>query len=253
MIKAVLLGAGNLGYHLTHFMLKCPNIELIQVYNRSIEKIEYLKEKVAITSQLNELREANIYILCVSDQAISELSSQLHFPTKLVIHTSGATSINELKSDSQKGVIYFPQSFTKEKKISFKDIPICIEGCNENSLKILNSFSKKISKNIYLINSNQRKSLHLAAVFVNNFVNHLYYNAEQICYENNIPFDILKPIILETVKKVEDLSPYEAQTGPAKRQDFKTIEIHKSMLTSSKLKIYNLLTKSIQEIYGKKL
>ena len=88
---------------------------------------------------------------------------------------------------------------------------------------------------------------------MNNFVNHIYFNAEQICTENNIPFKILKPIILETVEKLDNMSPYEAQTGPAKRQDSKTIEIHKSMLKSTKLDIYNLLTKSIEETYGKKL
>lgn len=253
MVKVVLLGAGNLGYHLTQKMLNSTTIKLVQVYNRSITKIEYLKDKVPITNNLNGIIPADIYILCVSDNAISEISSHLNFPTKLVVHTSGATSINDLKSNSAKGVIYFPQTFSKGKNVNFTNIPICIEASTSHDLEILKNFSKEISNNVYLINSEQRKVVHLAAVFVNNFVNHLYFNAEQICTKNNVPFEILHPIILETVQKINKISPFDAQTGPAKRQDTKTLNTHKSMLTSTQLDIYTLLTKSIKETYDEKL
>ncbi|MBI9041406.1 DUF2520 domain-containing protein [Lutibacter sp.] len=253
MVKVVLLGAGNLGYHLTQKMLNSTSIKLVQVYNRSITKIEYLKDKVSITNNINGIIPADIYILCVSDNAISEISSHLNFPTKLVVHTSGATSINDLKSNSTKGVIYFPQTFSKEKNVNFTNIPICIEASTSHDLEILKNFSKEISNNVYLINSEQRKVVHLAAVFVNNFVNHLYFNAEQICTKNNVPFEILHPIILETVQKINKISPFDAQTGPAKRQDTKTLNTHKAMLTSTQLDIYTLLTKSIKETYDEKL
>ncbi|WP_372744590.1 Rossmann-like and DUF2520 domain-containing protein [Lutibacter sp.] len=253
MVKVVLLGAGNLAYHLTHHMLNSTTIQLIQVYNRSIEKIEYLKNDVSITNNLNQLKEADIYIICVSDAVISELSSHLNFPTKLVVHTSGATSVNDLKSNSEKGVLYFPQSFSKDKKIDFNTLPVCIESTSKNGFSLLKNFSKEFSKNTYLINSDQRKTIHLAAVFVNNFVNHLFYNAEQICNKQAIPFEILQPLIMETVTKLEKISVYDAQTGPAKRNDTNTINNHKALLTNTQLEIYTLLTKSIQETYGKKL
>ena len=253
MIKVVVLGAGNLGYHLTQKMLNSTTIKLIQVYNRNINKIEYLKDKVEITNNLNHLKQADIYILCVSDNSIQEISSHLNSPTKLVLHTSGATSIDNLKSNSEKGVIYFPQTFSIDKNVNFNNIPICIEASADKSLTLLKKFASEFSNNIYLINSEQRKVVHLAAVFVNNFVNHLYYNAEQICNEKNVPFEILHPIILETVQKIDKISPFKAQTGPAKRQDTKTINTHKAMLTSTQLDIYTLLTKSIQETYVKKL
>ena len=253
MVKVVLLGAGSLGYHLTQKMLSSSSVDLIQVYNRTIEKISYLSDKIAITDNLNKLKQADIYVLCVSDNAISELSSHLNFPSKLVLHTSGGTSINNLKSNSAKGVLYFPQTFSKDKKVNFNELPICLEASSNESLTVLKKFSKEFSNNIYLINSEQRKVIHLAAVFVNNFVNHLYFNAEQICNKNKVPFEILKPIIKETVKKLKELSPYEAQTGPAKRNDTETINTHKTMLSSLQLEIYTLLTKSIKETYGEKL
>jgi len=253
MIKVVLLGGGNLAFHLTNCLLAAKNVELVQVYNRSINKIEYLKSKTLITSNLLDLIEADIYIIAVSDDAIPELSFKLNFKDKLVVHTSGAASLKVLKSKSQQGVFYPLQTFSKDKKINFSNIPICIEADSESNLILLEKLAKTISKNCYNINSEQRKHLHVAAVFVNNFVNHLYHIGNQICDKNNIPFEILLPIIKETAVKIESLSPFEAQTGPAKRNDLKTIKNHKSILNKHQKEIYTLLTKSIYATYGKKL
>jgi len=249
MIKIVLLGAGNLGFHLTANLLNNKAIELVQVYNRSIEKIDYLKNKVEITDKLNELKKADIYILCVSDDTISEVSSKLNFPNSMVVHTSGGTSLNELKSNSKKGVLYFPQTFSKKRTIDFSNIPICIETENKEDLIILHQFSEEISKNIYFINSEQRQRLHLAAVFVNNFANIMYKIGNDICSNTNVPFDILKPLILETASKIGEISPYEAQTGPAKRNDTKTISKHKKLLHKNQKEIYTLLTDFIIQSY----
>ena len=146
MVKVVLLGAGSLGYHLTQKMLSSSSVDLIQVYNRTIEKISYLSDKIAITDNLNKLKQADIYVLCVSDNAISELSSHLNFPSKLVLHTSGGTSINNLTSNSAKGVLYFPHTFSKDKKVNFNELPICLEASSNESLTVLKKFSKEFSR-----------------------------------------------------------------------------------------------------------
>jgi len=253
MIKIVILGGGNVAYHLTAQLLENSSVEVIQVYNRSIAKIEYLQNKTAITNKLNELKEADIYIISVADNAISTISTKLNLQHKLVVHTSGSVAMNELKSNSNKGVFYPLQSFSKEQDIDFLKIPICIEAETDSDLKLLNTLAKSISNNIYLINSEQRKSLHVAAVFVNNFVNHLYQIGHEICKKNDIPFKILQPLIKETANKIASLTPFESQTGPAKRNDTKTIKKHEAMLSLNQQEIYTLLTKSIAKNYGKKL
>ena len=253
MIKVVILGGGNVAFHLTSHLLKNTAIEVVQVYNKSIEKIQYLKDHTSITSKLSDLKDAEIYIICISDDAISKLSSKLNLKNKLVVHTSGGVAMNELRSTSNKGVLYPLQSFSKERKIDFLEIPICIEAATDTDLKLLETLAKSISKNTYKINSQQRKSLHVAAVFVNNFVNHLYQIGNEICIENDVPFKILQPLIYETATKIASLTPFEAQTGPAKRNDTKTIEKHKAMLPLNQQEIYTLLTKSISKTYGKKL
>ena len=253
MIKVVILGGGNVSYHLTTHLLENKKIELVQIYNRSIEKIVQFKSKTIVTDNLKELKEADIYIITISDDAISNLSSKLNLKGKLVVHTSGNTDLFELKSISSKGVFYPLQSFSKGKIIDFSEIPICIEASTENDLKVLETFAKSISNKVYKFNSQQREKIHLAAVFVNNFVNHLYHIGNEICDKNSIPFEILHPIILETATKITTLKPIDAQTGPAKRNDSITIKKHKAMLTQNQQEIYTLLTKSIYKTYGEKL
>lgn len=253
MINIVILGGGNVAFHLTNALLKNNAVNVVQVYNRSIEKISCFKNNTEITNNLSELKNADIYILAVSDNAISELSSALNLKNKLVVHTSGSIAMKELKSNSKVGVFYLLQTFSIERKIDFSIVPICIEAETEKDLMLLETLATSISKNCYLINSNQRKSLHIAAVFVNNFVNHLYHIGNEICEENNVSFEILLPLILETANKITTLSPFKAQTGPAIRNDTKTIEKHKAMLAKNQQEIYTLLTKSIYNTYGEKL
>jgi predicted short-subunit dehydrogenase-like oxidoreductase (DUF2520 family) len=253
MINLVILGGGNVAFHLTKALLQNSAINVVQVYNRSIENINCFKNSTSVTNNLSELKAADIYILAVSDNVISELSSALNLKNKLVVHTSGSMAMDELKSTSKKGVFYFLQTFSKERKIDFSTVPICIEAETDADLQLLETLAKSLSKNCYHINSNQRKSLHVAAVFVNNFVNHLYHIGHEICEQNKVPFEILLPLILETANKITTLSTLEAQTGPAKRNDTKTIEKHIAMLNKNQQEIYTLLTKSIYNTYGKKL
>jgi predicted short-subunit dehydrogenase-like oxidoreductase (DUF2520 family) len=253
MINIVILGGGNVAYHLTNALLQNNAVNVVQVYNRNLENIKCFKKSTLVTDNLSKLKEADIYILAVSDNAIAQLSSTLNLKNKLVVHTSGSMAMDELKSISNKGVFYMLQTFSKERKIDFSSVPVCIEAETEKDLMLLETLATSISKNCYLINSNQRKSLHVAAVFVNNFVNHLYHIGNEICEENNVPFEILLPLIQETANKITTLTPFKAQTGPAIRNDTKTIEKHKAILTKNQQEIYTLLTKSICNTYEEKL
>lgn len=251
MIKTVILGAGNVAYHLTNAFLNTDKASVTQVYNRNLEKIKHLSNQTKITDNLNQLEEADVYIIAISDNAIEEISSKINFKNKLVVHTSGSTSIKKIKNTKgNKGVFYPLQTFSKNKKVSFKSIPICIETEREEDKKTLTLLAEELTNHIYYINSAQRKQLHLAAVFTNNFVNHLYFIGQEICENNNIPFEILLPLIKETSEKLKKLTPYQAQTGPAKRNDTNTLEKHLKAVTENRKEIYKLLTKSIQETYG---
>ena len=171
----------------------------------------------------------------------------------MVVHTSGSQSLNILSDNNRKGVFYPLQTFTKNKDIDFNTIPICVESQNKLDTLILEKVAGSISNNINNINSQQRKALHIAAVFVSNFTNCLYQIGADICVENNMDFEILKPLIKETAEKVMIFSPKDAQTGPAKRNDLKTINDHINFLTKENQKvIYKLLTQSIID-NGKKL
>lgn len=246
MISVIIIGYGNLAYHLANAFFTSENIKVVQIYNRSIAKIEHLKTKTAITDDLSKLQSADVYIVCVSDNAIEEIASKITVENAFVVHTSGATSMTILKNNKRKGVFYMLQSFSKNKKVNFDEVSFCLEAQTQKDTHLLEQLALSIGKKTYQINSEQRKYLHVAAVFVNNFTNHLYKIGNDICDKNGISFDVLYPLIKETALKIEHLSPTEAQTGPAKRNDSKTIKNHLNLLNEQQQIIYKLLTQSIQ-------
>ena len=257
MIKVIIIGSGNVSQHLIVALQNSQNIgdeiELIQVYSRKRETLTHLLDFNKITTDFNDLLEADLYLIAVSDDAIARVSNQLPFKNRLVVHTSGSVSLDSLNNDNQKGVFYPLQTFTKNKEVDFKNIPICLESENATDYQLLEKVAKSISEKVFAINSEQRKALHVAAVFVNNFTNHLYHLGNEICKEHQVPFEILKPLIQETAQKINTLSPEDAQTGPAIRNDKQTIEAHQLFLTNSnQSNIYKILTQSIQD-NGKKL
>jgi predicted short-subunit dehydrogenase-like oxidoreductase (DUF2520 family) len=250
MIKVCIIGSGNVAQHLIVAFLNAQNsgagIALVQVFSRQKESIANLLDASKITTDFNTLAEADLYIIAVSDDAIAEVSAKIPFKNKLVAHTSGTVVITALDNKNRKSVFYPLQTFSKNKAVDFKGIPICLESENPTDYKIIEIVAKSISNKVVAINSSQRKALHVSAVFVNNFVNHLYQIGNQICTENQIPFEILKPLIKETAEKIETLSPREAQTGPARRLDLETINTHLNFISDeNQKKIYEILTQSI--------
>lgn len=253
MIRLSVIGSGNVAQHLIKALSKSAEIELVQVAARNPESLLQLLPNHKITSDFTTLQPVDVTIIAVSDNAISDVSAQLPFEKQLVVHTSGTVAMEALNNKNRKGVFYPLQTFSKLKEVDFKSVPICLEAAEKRDLFTLHTIAESVSDAVYDISSEQRRALHVAAVFVSNFTNHLYQIGYEICEENNLPFAILKPLILETANKILSLPPSEAQTGPARRKDNQTINAHLNFLSNEEHKeIYKMLTKSIID-NGKKL
>jgi predicted short-subunit dehydrogenase-like oxidoreductase (DUF2520 family) len=253
MIRITIIGSGNVAQHLIKAFSASSLVEIVQAFSRKKEILSHLLNSDKIVTEYSALKEADLYIISVSDNAIAEVSSQLPFENQLVVHTSGTTSIDFLDSKNRKGVFYPLQTFSKSKAVDFSTIPICLETENQDDYKILEDAAKSISNAVFAISSEQRKALHVAAVFVNNFTNHLYQIGQEICEEHQVPFEVLRPLIQETAEKIKTLDPVDAQTGAAKRHDSVTTDAHLDFITNENQKnIYKILTQSIQH-NGKKL
>lgn len=254
MIRIVLIGGGNLAGHLATVFYQTEGLELVQMYNRTLEKIKPYEKFTQITDQIHTLAHADLYIICVSDVGIAEVSQALLPQNGLIVHTSGATSIDVLQKHSRRGVWYPLQSFTSSRTPDFSEIPICVESNHWEDLEVLKQVARKISQTVYEIDSNQRLQLHLAAVWVNNFVNHLYHVGFDYLEKQQLPQHILFPLIKETALRIHDVTPYQAQTGPAKRGDLPTMHRHLNLLEDDTQKaLYKLISHSISQTYGKKL
>ncbi|TKD66238.1 Rossmann-like and DUF2520 domain-containing protein [Flavobacterium sp. ASW18X] len=252
MLTVVLIGTGNVAGHLYHQLLLSNTVKLVQVFGRSSEALTPFSE-VATTTNYKELYAADVCIIAVKDSAIAEVSKELKHLKGIIVHTSGTQPMSVL-NNAKVGVFYPLQTFTKNKQVDFRSIPFLLEANEETTLETLKLLAQEFTENIHLVNSEQRKQLHVAAVLVNNFSNHLFYWAEDLCKEQNLPFAILLPLIKETVAKLETLSPKAAQTGPAVRKDTETMQKHIALLTEPlQKKIYQLMSESIIATYEKKL
>ncbi|WP_108869829.1 Rossmann-like and DUF2520 domain-containing protein [Aquimarina aquimarini] len=254
MIRVIIIGSGNVAKHLYIALHDQKSVAVIQCYNRKGILLHPNQKKDTVTKELDTLKDADIYILAVSDNAIKEVSNSLPINNKLIVHTSGSVPMNILKGTNKKGVFYPLQTFSKNKIVDFKAIPICIEAESPNDSELLKKLALTLSKKVYEISSEQRNVLHVSAVFVNNFTNHLFSIANDICTDHQIPFEILHPLILETAQKATTISPDIAQTGPAIREDSTTIQRHlKTIKNNTQKDIYQTLTRAIQNKHGKKL
>ncbi len=245
-----IFGTGNIAYAFAKAIVN-TEYKLAGVCGRNIENSQIFAKKFycPIFNSINEMNEnIDIYLLAVKDDAIEELSEKIN-TEKLVLHCSGVQSIDILKQKN-KGVIWPLQSINKESFIDFKNTPLCIESNSEPNLIALETFANSLSQSVYKITDKQKKYLHLAAVLSNNFSNHLLALAKNICDEHRLNFNILKPIMIQTVENAFIQHPKLIQTGPAIRKDLKTIDEHLQLLQNNKQlqSLYELLSKSIQEM-----
>jgi predicted short-subunit dehydrogenase-like oxidoreductase (DUF2520 family) len=236
-MKIVILGSGNVGTHL-HAALRDAGHEILQVWHRG-EKI---------------VPDADVYVICVKDDAISSVAEQVrrsgvlegdgkHVPA--VVHTAGSVPMGELS-----GVLYPMQSFTKSRKVNFREIPIFVEASDEHSRKIITALANSISDIVKDADSATRKKLHLAAVFASNLSNHCYRLAERLVEREGLDFKLFGPLIMETAAKACSMSPKDAQTGPMRRGDATVIKNQMAMIDDHLTReIYRLFSESIKRDY----
>jgi predicted short-subunit dehydrogenase-like oxidoreductase (DUF2520 family) len=255
MIKSVsIIGSGNVATHLAISLYE-SNIKVNQVYSRSVKKAKELANKVraGYTDDLEGIKSnSDLYIIAVPDDAIVSVAGKLKIENKILVHTSGSVNIDVLKVASKNYGSFYPlQTFTKATKINFETIPMCIQGSGKKTENDLVQLALLLSSNVNKISSDQRKKLHLSAVFACNFANYMQIIAEDLCKENQVPFDLLKPLIKETFEKGVNLLPSENQTGPAKRGDIKIMNQHLALLNEKEaLKtLYKLISNQIIEKY----
>jgi len=252
--RLAIIGAGNLA---TRVSLELHNqgVEIVQVYSRTVTSALTLAKLIGcsyVTKPDKITTDADIYLISVSDMAFGEILNEVNFNNKLIAHTAGSIHIDELKKYSANYGVFYPlQTFSKYRDVNFAEIPFCIEANSSENEQLLVELALTISKDVRVITSEQRKQLHLAAVFASNFVNHMYSIAGEILQQKDLPFDIIRPLISEAASKVKNMTPRAAQTGPAVRNDKNIINEHLSMLNGSpKLrKMYSMLSENIYEYH----
>lgn len=254
MTRIVLVGTGNVAWHLFEGLRHVEDLAVIQVVGRNTKALVAFSKATA-TGNFNTIdTSADIYIITVSDDAISTVSQELKFYNKLIVHTSGNAPLEALPKSMRRGVFYPLQTFSRERLLNLREVPICIEAEHPEDLQFLRKVAGSLSEQVREVTLEERRHLHLAAVFANNFTNHCCQVAHELLKQKALPFELLLPLIRETTDKLREMAPYEAQTGPARRNDQKTLSQHQSLLKNSiQSDIYTVLTKSIQQTYAKEL
>ncbi len=247
----VIIGSGNVATHLA-LALARAEIYIPQVFSRNILHAKQLASRVGAEpiDNLKDLSlDADLYLISVADASIEEVVQKMPLVKGVVAHTAASVGMSVLSRFSHFGVFYPFQTFTKEKTLNFKEIPLLLEANGDNTLKLLKSVGNSISDKVQESNESKRMALHLAAVFACNFVNHLYTLADELLADSGMKFEILAPLIRETTEKALSMHPKLAQTGPAHRADTNVMASHLKSLKEGTVeyKIYQLLSQSIME------
>lgn len=253
-MKIVLIGAGNLATHLGK-ALHAAGHDMVQVFSRTMQSAETLASLLdaePLTNMAQVRDDADVYIFLVKDSALEQLISQLCGGEKKVfLHTAGSMPMSVFRGKAlHYGVLYPMQTFSKQREVDFSIIPCFIEANDEFALKQIEGLAGQISHRVYQLSSEDRKYLHLSAVFACNFANHCYAASQELLQQHGIPFDVMLPLIDETAAKVHGMTPKEAQTGPAVRYDENVIGKQIQLLENQPYfqKIYDCMSKSIHEL-----
>ncbi|CAN5258667.1 DUF2520 domain-containing protein [soil metagenome] len=255
-LRVILIGSGNVASNLGQALL-AADTEIVQVYSRKKENAKALakKLKAKVLTDLSKMdKRPALIVIAVKDDAIAGIVKKIKINDGIVVHTSGSVGMEVLKKFDQYGVFYPLQTFSKERNVDFGNVPICLEGSDTSTLLSLTTIAETLSECVYNLDTKQRQTAHLAAVFANNFTNHMYAISEILLNENKLPFDLIRPLIDETALKVMDNFPLEMQTGPASRKDTKVMTQHISHLKKHpELKaLYNEISASIIKITPRK-
>lgn len=251
-INVSFIGSGRVATQLSRALFE-KNIKIKQIFSRNILHAKQLAETVLAEAikDFSLLEQVDIIFITVSDAAIDIVAQQLQQVnyTGLVVHTSGSTHLNRLSQYALRSGVFYPlQTFSFEYAVDWSKVPIFIEAGTEQDRITLENIANQLSSAIYCYDSEQRLSLHLAAVFACNFSNYCYDIAQQILQNSKVDTDLLQPLILETANKLNFFSAFQNQTGPAKRNDNHILALHESMLQSQQdwAQIYHIMSKNIQ-------
>ncbi len=254
MTSINIIGTGNVAWHIATALQNANGFSLQAVAGRSENSLKDFKLLAKDTGLLNTLSPAALTIIAVADDAINKVIKNIPYTTGLFVHTSGSAPMSVLSQFENHGVFYPLQSFSKEVSVDFKEIPICIESHDKKNVAILEGLGFALSEKVKEISSKEREQLHLAAVFVNNFTNHCFTIAQDLCDEKALSFDLLRPLLETTAIKALANRPDTIQTGPAKRNDTETLKSHIKQLSNPKQQeVYKTLSAAITSYYGKKL
>lgn len=256
-MKICILGSGNVAHHISKALYRAGH-NVLQVYGRNSKTSKAVAKrcKAEAIQDIKKLsNKANLYLICVSDNAIEQVSASIPFklsPKQIIAHTAGSITIRALRKSGKKYGSFYPlQTFSKQRKLSFTNIPMCIHASDHKTAKKLTQLAETISKDVRQVDDQTRKEIHLAAVFTCNFVTHLIAEAESILLDAQIDKNIITPLIKETISKTISLGAANAQTGPAKRGDSKVINSHLAMLAQKPAtqKLYRQISKAIKRFH----
>ncbi|MBQ7426368.1 MAG: DUF2520 domain-containing protein [Prevotella sp.] len=252
-MKIVIIGSGNLATQLS-LAFKAVGKDVVQVFSRTEEHAKELADKIGCnyTTLTEDIRQdADVYIFSVKDDALSGLVASICHkrPNGLFLHTAGSMPMDIFRGHASRyGVLYPMQTFSKNRKVDFREIPCFVEGSDEEVLAEIHSMAASISDHVVDCDSEKRKKMHLAAVLACNLTNHCYRLAERLLESEQIDFQLFFPLIEETARKVKDMSPKDAQTGPMVRYDQNVMQMQMSMLSDERTReIYRLMAESIHE------
>ena len=248
------IGSGNVATHLAAALQKA-GLRILEVFSPNIENAKRFAEQFGcnVVEYIQHLStKVDLLIIAIPDAKVEEVANSLPSFEGIVAHTSGITGMDILKNAKNFGVFYPLQTFTRNRKMDISDAPFCIEGSSEEVGEKLLELARTISQSVQTVNSEERKQLHLAAVLVSNFTNHLYGISHDFLESTQLDFDLLLPLIRETSAKVQDISPEKAQTGPARRDDEATLKSHLKMLENSPEQeaLYRLISEQIKKKYN---
>ncbi len=251
--RIVFIGSGNVAWHLAKAFDK--SCDILQVYSPTLEHARRLAMELQgaqAISQIESLqKDADIYLVCIKDDAIASILEKTSIRHGIWLHTSGCTDIGVLKGKRDRyGVLYPLQTFTKESALNLEDTPFFIEACDEDTLERIKELAGLISNDIHTADSQSRRLIHVAAVFASNFANHLWTQADQIMTKAGYRFEALLPLIKATLAKAAEISPEKGQTGPARRCDTGTMSQHLSLLDANQASLYKALSQSIMNYYN---